>query len=233
MPNTVSICSTLYNARKKLINSKGSLFTRAFCLPFPWKFVLTVWAGLSAAQGLLAATPGYTITASNVSVSGQGSGVSQFTLTSVGGFTGIVGVTCIGPNTNFAPDLILPDCNHPVENFAIPSGGSVSGTMNFYPPWTDSYASASSGRRNQPARSLPLIAGAFAGLGLIGLRMRKIVNRRVALLVGAVCLASLAGIAGCLGQGGLAMTPGTYAYVLQAGSASTTISVTVQCNSCP
>ncbi len=206
---------------------------RAFCLPFSWKFVLAAWAGFSAAQGLLAATPGYTITASNVSVSGQGSGVSHFTLNSVGGFTGTVGVTCIGPNTNLSADLILPDCDHPVDNFVIPAGGSVSGTMNFYPPWTDGYASDSTDRRNQPARSLPLIAGAFAGLGLIGLRMRKIVDRRLALLVGAVCLASLAGIAGCLGQGGLAMTPGTYAYVLQAGSVSTTISVTVQCNSCP
>jgi hypothetical protein len=70
--------------------------------------------------------------------------------------------------------------------------------------------------------------------------MRKILDRRLAMAVGAICLASLAGIAGCLGRGGLAMTPGTYTYTISGSSvtepissASTPISVTVSCDSCP
>ena len=53
--------------------------------------------GLASAPALLAAAPSFTITATNLTLSGQGSGASQFTLTSVGGFAGTVGMSCSGP----------------------------------------------------------------------------------------------------------------------------------------
>ncbi len=108
------------------------------------QFILVI--GIGAAQALAAATPSFTIAASNVTVPGQGSASGQFTLTSVNGFTGQVGVTCTGPDSNLLPDLVLPSCDHPVQNYTIPANGSVAGTMGFYPPWVNGYGLASPGR---------------------------------------------------------------------------------------
>ncbi|MGA7342496.1 MAG: hypothetical protein WBE72_25860 [Terracidiphilus sp.] len=187
-----------------------------------------------AVPGMAASTPGFTLSAGNVSVPGQGSATSHFTLTSVDGYTGSVGVTCSGPESNVVPDLLLPNCSQSGQILVVPANGSVSGTVNFYPPWTSGSASNAQPR---PARPLPLVAGVFAGFGLLGLRLRRISYRWVTLAAGAFCLLALLGFAGCLGQGGLAMTPGTYTYTLTAASSSqtqtATFSVTVQCNSCP
>ena len=195
--------------------------------------------GIATAQGLQAATPGFTIKAGNVSVSGQGSGTSQFTVTSVGGYAGTVYVTCSGPDGNLLSDLLLPVCGSPVEE-ALPANGSVSGSMSFTPPSSVTSSAKLQGGPPGPPRPMPYVAGVLAGLGLLGLRMRRILDRRLAIVAGAICLAALAGIAGCLGRGGLAMSPGTYTYTISGNSvtvpissASTTISVTVSCDSCP
>src|ERR1039458_5227636 len=90
--------------------------------------------GLGGAQAVLAAAPAFTLTATNVTMAGHGSGTSQFTLTSVNGFTGTVGVSCSGPDANLLPDLVLPSCDHPGQLLVVPANGSASGTMNFYPP---------------------------------------------------------------------------------------------------
>jgi len=176
----------------------------------------------------LGATPTFTLTAGNVSLSGMGTGVSHFTLTSVNGFSGQVGVTCTGPDPNLLPDLVLPSCNHPVQNFVLPAGGSVSGAMTFYPPWTtQAKYSAPDPRRPGAPYEAPLGACAVAALAGLGLRGKA----RRSLLPLVLAAIALAGLAGCVGQGGLAMTPGTYAYVIAGGSLkgeSATISVTVQ-----
>jgi hypothetical protein len=195
--------------------------------------------GLALCCGLLAlpawgATPGFTMKASNVSMSDMGTGVSNFTLTSVNGFTGQVGVTCTGPDTNLLPDLVLPNCTFAVAYFVVPANGTVSGTMNFVPPNTSQAAGTIRALPlpgDSPAQT-PLAAGAFAGVALLGLRFRRRLNRWPATIVlCAASLAALAGTTGCIGNGGLAMTPGTYSYVISAAStsasASSTISVTV------
>lgn len=206
-------------------------------LVYRLQFVLIFVIGLGVARMLPAATPTFTITASSVTVPGRGSAASQFTLTSVGGFTGQVGITCVGPNINLSSEPVLPLCDHPVQNYTIPATGSVTGTMDFYPPWVDGYGFASLARPSGPAHPAPLAAGVFAGVALFGLRFRKMLSRRAALFVAAAGLISLAGFVGCIGQGGLAMTPGTYAYTLSGASPSgiqtATVSVTVRCDSCP
>jgi hypothetical protein len=192
-----------------------------------WWFALLV--GMIVAQPMLAATaPGYTVNAIPLTLSGQGSGVSQYTMTSVQGFTGQVIVKCIGPNPNLLPFVVIPQCSVPEPTVTIPAGGSVGGTINFFPPWTATQASAQ--------RDWPVAGGLMAGLGLIGFRRRKWLHGRFAILAGILALFLLAGLTGCIGGGGLAMTPGVYTFVISGTgsvSASANLSVTVKCNSCP
>lgn len=180
------------------------------------------------------ATPGFKITASNISLAGQSRGSSQYTLTSVNGFAGTVAVVCNGPDPNLYPNLIMPSCAEPTQELVVPANGSISGSMLFYPPWE-----GVTGQLARPAKpgAAPLLAGAFAGLGLLGLRLRKRAGSWITLLLGVVCLGTLAGAVGCLGGGGLQMTPGTYTYTLagtgSGASATGQVTVTVHCNSCP
>lgn len=199
---------------------------------------LLCFAGLGGVLALAAPpTPGFLFSTKNVSISGQGTAASEFTLTSIDGFTGQVGVTCVGPDANLVPDLVLPVCSSSSQILTVPADGSVSGSINFYPPWQAGSAMNSASGSGIARPPLPLIAGFFVGVGLLGLRLRRILERRVAIVIGAMCLGLMAGVIGCLGNGGLQMTPGTYTYTLTASGASTsiskTISVTVQCNSCP
>lgn len=177
--------------------------------------------------------PGFKVTASNISLSGQSRGSSQYTLTSVNGFAGTVAVVCNGPDPNLYPDLIMPSCAEPTQELVVPANGSISGSMLFYPPWE-----GVTGQLARPAKpgAAPLLAGAFAGLGLLGLRKRA--GSWITLLLGVVCLGTLAGAVGCLGGGGLQMTPGTYTYTLSGTTISGVsgtgqVTVTVHCNSCP
>jgi hypothetical protein len=189
-------------------------------------------AALCLGQAALAATPSFTITAADVSISGQGNATSQFKLTSVNGFAGQVGVTCSDQTTAF---LVLPDCANPAVNLQLKANGSATGLINFYPPWT-SPASQTDRRSGGPESKLPAILCLLSGAGLVGLRKRLKLNR--ALVLGAGFLGLTACATGCGGHGGLAMTPGTYTYTLTAFSslgptATTTISVKVKCDSCP
>jgi hypothetical protein len=201
------------------------------------RVALFTTTAVGAAPALFAATPSFTITATNVTVSGQGSGSSAFTIDSVNGFAGTVSVTCSGPDTNTLPDLVLPSCNHPTQLVDISANGSASGTIGFYPPWTDGYESTSLKMPAKPMRRSPLIACVVAGFMMAGWRFRRKLRQRSDLILVATCIALLAGLTGCLGTGGLAMTPGTYSYAITGNSSSetqnATISVTVQCNSCP
>ncbi|MDR3451952.1 MAG: hypothetical protein P4L96_03990 [Rhodoferax sp.] len=184
------------------------------------------WAGTT--------TPGFTITANNVSLSGQGRGSSQYALTSVNGFAGTVAVVCNGPDPNLYPDLIMPSCAEPTQELVVPANGSISGSMLFYPPWEG--LTGQVGRPSKPGTA-PLFAGMFAGLGFLGLRLRKKAGLWLALALGAVSLGMLSGAVGCLGGGGLQMTPGVYTYTLSGTgsgvSATGKVTATVHCNTCP
>lgn len=195
-----------------------------------WSRWIAFFTGLLLVQPMLAATPppGFTVTATNVTLSGQGSGTSQFTLTSVQGYadTGVI-VKCTGPNPNLLPFVVIPACSIPEPIVNIPAGGSISGTINFFPPWTATQASS--------RRAWPLGATLVAGVGLIAFRRWKRIRKWFAIIAGMLFLFLLSGLTSCGGQGGLAMTPGIYTFVISGAgkiSASTNISVTVKCNSC-
>jgi len=175
-----------------------------------------------------APTPGFTVTASNLTLSGQGSGTSQFTLTSVQGYsdTGVI-VRCTGPNPNLLPFVVIPECAIPEPIVKIPAGGSVSGTINFFPPWTARQASS--------RRTWPLAGTLVAGICLIGFRRWKNLRGWFAVVAAILSFFCFSGLVGCIGHGGLAMTPGAYTFVISGTgkiSASTNISVTVKCNAC-
>ncbi len=201
---------------------------------------LVLLAALFGASMLHAVTPGIAVTATNVGINGQGTATSTFTVKSVNGFAGSVGIQCQAPATLPGSVLILPECNKPISDVAVSAGGSVSGTISFFPPASitgNEVSRNSSPRPDQPR--LPLALGAVAGLGLLGFRFRKLLRDQAVLAIAAVGLCLLTGLAGCGGKGGLAMTPGTYTYTIAAaartgtGTATTQINVTVHCDSCP
>jgi hypothetical protein len=158
-----------------------------------------------------ATSPGFTLTASNVSVSDTGSGSSSYTITSVGGFTGKVGASCFEPEIDGA--LVIPNCDVPEQFLTIPANGSVSGTMPFTPPSSVSAKNRAVDRRSPGG---PLAAGAMLLAGLAAARRRLRWSRTLSTLL--VCTGLLAGLTatGCGGHGGLAMAHGTYSYNLQA-----------------
>jgi len=190
--------------------------------------VLLAWPASGVAQS-------FTLTASNVSISDQGSSTAGFTLTSVNGYTGQVGVVCIGPNSVLFPELVLPSCANTPQYLTVPANGTVSGSLNFYPPWLSEMSMNRQGspRPGRKPNRQPLAAVALASV--LGIGMRKRVNRWLAMIVvAAASLGAMTGLIGCIGHGGLAMTPGTYTYTVMAtsdtlplGSKSATISVTV------
>jgi hypothetical protein len=160
-----------------------------------------------------AATPAVTLTAGNVSISDRGAGTSQFTLTSLNGFTGQVSVLCAGPNPG-PMELVLPVCFPTTQTLTVPANGSISGTMQFNPPWVIS----GSLRQDLPGRAplgMPMIAGSLAAACLLGSTMRRDWRRRLGvMLLAAAGLVGLGSLTGCIGQGGLAMTPGSYTYTI-------------------
>jgi hypothetical protein len=199
--------------------------SRGYAL-LPAIFLMSV-ALLAAGDAAAATAPGFTITASNVSVSDTGSGSSSYTVTSVGGFTGQVGVSCFPPEINGA--LAIPNCDVPEQFLTVPANGSISGKMPFTPP-TNVTARNKGGDQRRPAG--PLAAGALMLAGFAAARKQLRWNRMLSALV--LCAGLLAGLTatGCGGHGGLAMAPGTYTYNLQAAGpglkiASTYITVTV------
>lgn len=205
---------------------------QAFSLARILPRILTCVLGVVIASAAHAATtPGFTIKATNVSLNGQSTASTTFTLTSVGGYTGSVGVFCTGPNGNLYPDLVIPECAHPTEHLTIPANGSVKGTLSFYPPWKNENEAMLRGQSAQP-----VLAGLFVGVGLLGFGLRRCMHGRLSLLLGVFGIFLFSGAVGCLGHGGLQMTPGTYGYTLTATGtgvkATTTVNVTVHCSSC-
>jgi len=197
-----------------------------------FRVVLLLCVVACAAQALRAATQSFTIKGTDVKLSGQGSGQSTFTIKSVNGLAGQIGVTCSGPPPL---GLVLPDCEQPDVLVNVVANGTATGTMGFRPPWT-TVARDSRNGRNAPGRELPMAATLAGGIGLLSLRLRYR-SSHTRMLAIAASLSLLAGLTGCVGKGGLAMTPGTYTYSLSASgmgsSANTTILVTVKCDSCP
>jgi hypothetical protein len=158
--------------------------------------------------------PSVTLTASNVSMSDQGTGTSQFTLASVNGFTGQVNVVCSGPDPG-PMGIVLPNCTSNTKVFNVPANGSVSGTMQLTPPWSSSVATIGNFPISQKCKALemPATAGGLALACLVGLRLRRGWQRWFAVLgVTAAGLVGVGSVTGCIGHGGLAMQPGAHSY---------------------
>jgi len=188
---------------------------------FAMFLAVLAFAGLRDAEA--AAAPGFTVTASNVSVTDTGSGSSSYTVTSVNGFSGQVGVSCLPPEIDGS--LVLPNCNEAEQIVTLKANGSASGEIQFTPPPT-----VTARNQNGPLHPAgPMAAGAMLLTGLAAARRRRRWSRALTpAILGAALLASIAAT-GRIGHGGLAMSHGTFGYTLQAvGPHLQTVSVTIK-----
>ena len=173
------------------------------------QFVFRVGAafclGAIALAPFAIAAPAFTITATNVTMSSSGTGLSQYTITGIP-VTGTIALSC-GYSGSLALGR-LPICPlTPPVAYAVTAGGTLKGSVSFYPPNGPIPASA-------PAGGLALV-GALA-LG-IGLRWRA--RSPLALLPVVVgSLACIMGMAACGGRSGTSMPPGTYPYTITAAN---------------
>lgn len=210
-------------------------FYRAFVLLGP---LLIVSLALSASPAL-AATPGFTITATNATMSSSGSsgtGSTTFTLSSVNGYTGSVRVGCVEPNPPAGAKL--PYCgSYAVAPAAIPVQPPITLTANEVVTGTFSFINFPAPCSNPCPVSLPRHGGhgmaqglALAGVLLLGFRFRRRPARWLMLMLFAAgTLAGLAGISAC-GASNDVVTPGTYTYSLTATDVNTAASVSTSFN---
>lgn len=188
-----------------------------------WIFIACGLLIFAATAPLQAATPPYAITATNVMMTRNGTGTSQFNVTGIPS-TGTLMVMCEyqGPVSATVKAPVCPDAGRVL--FSVQAGGSQSGTIQFVPPNMAVPASA------------PVAGAALAGVLLLGLGGWRKGRSRLALLL--VCVAILAGVSACGGSSN-SMTPGSYPFAISANNesnpntplgmgTSTTITVTVQ-----
>ncbi len=177
-----------------------------------------------------AATPGFTLAATDVTESSSGpagTGAASITVSSVDGYTGIVQVVCNPPAT--PSGVKIPFCNGPTADpsYTLTANQKVTAKVEFF------NAPLPEGVVSLTRHGSPLPALAAAGMLLWGVsRRRKSARLLTLILFGAGSMASLAAISACGGSNN-AVTPGTYVYTLSAtdahtaSSVSTTVKVTV------
>ena len=179
---------------------------RCFYL-FAW--VLAFGAALDSVPAH-AATPSFTISATNVTMPSSGDGSIPFMLTSVDGYVGTVAVQC--PEVNAPARARIPDCGGgPLFAFDLTANETVHGNLVLTPYGVP----------------VPLAAGALL-VGLV-LRRRRTAGWPTLALVVAGTLASPGGIIGC-GTGNSSMTPGTYTYTIMATDTKTNVAVSTTAN---
>jgi hypothetical protein len=196
--------------------------------------LLAIGLGL-AGKRAQAATPSFTVSASNVTMSAAGPNSATFTLTSVDGYSGTIDVICDPANESVGATLPLCGQPSPIADpqvYTLAANGTVQGSFPLLTtyPWCSGPCPV---RFNRPRRGfasgLALAGALLAGFGL-GFRRRAARWLVLALLV-LGSLASMSGISAC--GGGRALTPGVWQYVIQASGsgtdqvASATINVTV------
>ena len=179
-------------------------------------------------------TPGFTISATNVTMTPSGVLV-PFTVTSVNGFVGSVTFLCTEPNP--PAGVKVPACvqGGPIQAITLSANGTSSGEILLGPYVLINGLQTPVGASSLPTRRATgyALAGLLA-LGL-GLGSRKKGRFRLQpgrlLLVGGLML-GLMGLGAC-GGGPDTLTPGIYTYTLTASDgppndmASTTFQVTV------
>lgn len=178
----------------------------------------------------MAATPGFTITATNVTMSSSGAngtGTTTFTLTSVNGYSGELAVGCNPPSPPAGGKI--PYCGTgPVSRaYTLTAGQSATGTFSFNnSPVPEVVAGRAAGQKSGKGQLL-----ALAGLLLFGVTVRRRASRWfMVLLLASGLLGGMGAISACGGSSSV-VTPGTYSYALKAldvnTSASTTTSISV------
>ena len=197
---------------------------RTFLLVASLLAFLVVFSGTNA----LAATPDFTIAATNVTMSSSGSsgiGFTSFTLASVNGYAGTVAIGCLSPSP--PAGVKVPYC-----------GGSVA--LPAYTLTANQVVTENISLFNEPVPmpvSLPRRGGhglapglALASALLLGFGFRRRAARWLMLmLLAAGTLAGLVGIGAC-GANNTAVTPGTYAYTITATDINTNASVNTAFN---
>jgi hypothetical protein len=176
----------------------------------------------------LAATPSFTITTTPVTMSSttaSGQGSSTFTLTSVNGYAGTIGIGCgnlYPPSGAKAPLCDFGGPAYPAA-YTLTANQVMTGSilfLNTHPPC------------NPCPVSLPRHEGhglssglALAGALLFGVGLRRRTARWLTMTLFAVgALAGLVGISAC--SDGSVVTPGTYVYTIAAMDMNTNVTVT-------
>jgi len=181
------------------------------------------FGGVSA----LAATPSFTVSASNVTMPTSGLGSIPITLTSVNGYTGTIIADCAA--TNPPAGAKLPACGFATTEpqYTLNANAVVAGHIDLmaYP------VPAPTSLLHSPGHGI-VASMALASTLLLGLGFRRRAARWFALMLIAVgSLVGLAGIGACGGSSNT-LTPGIWPYLVTAtdttgASVSTTVSVTV------
>lgn len=181
----------------------------------------------------LAATPGFTLAATNVTMSSSGSGgqgSSSFTLTSVDGYSGSIRISCTAPIPPAGVKVPLCDTGGAVAppTYTLSANQVVTGTI----PLDNAVAPC-----NPCPVSLPRHRdhGLGQGVGLAGALLFAFgLRRRAARWLTLACLAFaslavLAAISACGGNNNV-VTPGTYAYQITAMDINTSAAVSTSIN---
>jgi hypothetical protein len=197
--------------------------------------LLTLAPSLCGAQ--VPATPGFTISATDITMPFSDYGSIPFTLTSVNGFAGSVSVICAPP---IPPAGVKePGCTGGpvIPPIALAANATATGvvSINVFEP----LPGPTSSKLNLPGHGAGHGGGmgwALGGVGMLGLGfLRKRWRLSTSLLLTVGMLIGLAGISACSGAP-VTLTPGAYTYTLTAAtptgsnpsfSASTTVKVTV------
>lgn len=189
------------------------------------------------------ASAGFTLSATNVTLSSSGTGSSTVTLTAVDGYSGIVSLECTfvkGP----AGAATAPICvTTPAHGYTLgPSQLTQTGTLPFEPPGS---AIPAVQTRNQPppspaGSSSRIVASgvlAMASVVLLGVNKRLRSSRWLCVaLFGIAIVTGLANLSACGGSGGIHGIPaGTYTFNVvaadqQSHTETTSITVTVPAN---
>lgn len=179
-----------------------------------------LFAGLQPAA---AVAQSFTIVATNIIMPTNGTaGVSQVTLTSVGGYTGTIYVGC--QYSGLTTSANLPICSgYTMPNdFQLAANQTLTTGRVFYPygvPIPLHLPAPPPGKVRAP-----LAAMALPGMVLLGLGLRRKSARWLAMLL--LGTLALAGIAACAGSSSMATTtPGTYTYSITGTDISTNVTV--------